>query len=72
MPGYKYRGTQFDVIDEPLRKPGAVLNPARCGTYSNYRQHLRVGNKTCEPCRKAKNAYERGREAKKREGEATQ
>ena len=68
MPGYKYRGTQFDALDEPLRRTGAVLDLARCGTYSNYRQHLRVGTQTCEPCRQAKNAYEREREARNRLG----
>lgn len=66
MAGYKYRGTDRSVINDPLTRAAHLFDPAKCGTYSNYRQHRRTKTPICEACRQVSNAYDRERYARQR------
>lgn len=39
---------------------------AECGTYSGYYRHIRRAEEPCQPCRGAKNSYDRSQRAEKR------
>lgn len=41
-----------------------------CGTRAAYMRHLKAGEQPCEPCREAKNAYQRQWMARRRAEEA--
>jgi hypothetical protein len=58
MPGYKYRGTNFDVPKDPLRRSRGKFDPTACGTPRGYKQHRRHYEDACQPCRKANAAHE--------------
>jgi len=53
---YKYKGANFEVIDEPLDTPvpAGQFDPYKCGTYAGYRQHQHLGMEACRPCKDAK------------------
>lgn len=58
MTGYVYRGTQR--LDEPS---AGVCRGAR-GTTKGYGRHVRRGERPCDSCREAMNAYNRERRRK--------
>jgi len=55
------RGVSLDA-DKRRR----VFDPSKCGETAGYSRHLHYGVPLCDPCRDAKNAYDRRRRAGKR------
>lgn len=53
MPGYKYRGTNFDVPKEGKPKLTAAFDPSACGTTRGYKQHRRHYQEACAACKRA-------------------
>ena len=65
---YQYRGDLKGEAD-PWVAPADPVPPARqptepCGTYAACQRHYRHGETPCDPCRAARNAYERSRRPK--------
>jgi hypothetical protein len=60
MPGYRYRGTSLDAHEPIPDNRGLSRGPAECGTRPGYIRHLRENENPCQPCRDAKNEYDRG------------
>ena len=48
------------------RRPNPPTHHKRCGTYSGCSRHRRLNEAYCDPCKDAKNAYERDRKARMR------
>jgi hypothetical protein len=60
MPGYVYRGTEFDAT--PKRGPNATrvqFDPALCGTTRGVSQHKHLKIKSCTKCSDYRNAQRR-------------
>jgi hypothetical protein len=66
--GYQYRGAQRGGDDPWQAPPKPPTPPTRkpvqpCGTYAAAIRHYRNGEPPCDPCKEARLAYERSREA---------
>jgi hypothetical protein len=62
------RGEKFGVWGGKNFDPQAstTLHPFRCGTYSGYGRHRKLGEAPCEPCNDARLAHEREHRARKK------
>jgi len=69
---YVYRGTQFEPVRDPKKKP-KPRRPAECGTDSGYRRHGRHGEDACQRCKDAHTKAQREwNERRKLKAEAAQ
>ena len=70
---HNYRQKHGIPLDAPYRfRMGRIPQPldwAKCGTASQYRQHLRKGETPCEACRQAERRRVNDRTARRRRGQ---
>lgn len=60
------REAKRDPATPVKRRPNHPTTHKRCGTYSGCSRHRRLNEAYCDPCKDAKNAYERDRKARMR------
>lgn len=57
---YVYRGDRpYEPRTREKTKVTESFDPSACGTNKGFNRHYRAGEEACEPCREARNAYDR-------------
>lgn len=59
-------GNQSEVERHPGKHKPAPTAHERCGTYSGYTRHRKLGEGLCVPCKQAARTYEQGQRNRKR------